>query len=136
LTKLHEVAEREKCHVDTQCLDLEPDLALDLGSEEPDWANVHARLLQDSPSGYNLVHVARYLHRPLMPVLRNLIQPGGFVVYHTFMVPSMGKPKRLRFLLNPRELLEIFAGFEIVVFRESKFPDGRPAQYLCARKPK
>eukprot|EP00026_Physarum_polycephalum_P011762 Phypoly_transcript_12005.p1 GENE.Phypoly_transcript_12005~~Phypoly_transcript_12005.p1 ORF type:complete len:296 (-),score=23.45 Phypoly_transcript_12005:61-948(-) len=136
LTKLHEVTAREKAHVTTLCLDLEPDLAPDLGAAEPNWEHVRASLLKNSSTGYDLVHVARYLHRPLMPILREIIRPGGFIVYHTFMVPSMGKPRRPRFLLNPNELLETFEGFEVVEFRESKFPDGRPAQYLCARKPK
>jgi len=71
-----------------------------------------------------------------MPVLRDIIKPGGFVVYHTFMVPSLGKPRRPRFLLNYGELAQVFSDFEVMTYREGKFPDGRPAQYLCARKPK
>lgn len=135
LNKLKEVSQREKCAVTTLCLDLEPDIALDLGTNEPDWEGLRSKLLSVCPGGYNLVHVARYLHRPLMPILRDLVKSGGFVVYHTFMVPSLGRPRRPRFLLNPSELVEIFADFKVIEFREDKFPDGRPAQYLCAQKP-
>ncbi len=70
-----------------------------------------------------------------MPVLKSIIKPGGFILYHTFMVPSIGKPRRPRFLLNQGELLEIFSGFHVVFFKEGKYSDGRPAQFLCAQKP-
>ena len=42
-----------------------------------------------------LVHVARYLHRPLFPVLKAMVAPGGFVLYHTFLRGSeaFGAPK-------------------------------------------
>ena len=54
LNKLHGVAAREKCHVDMTCLDLEPDLAPNLGSAEADWETVRTGLLQHAPNGYPL----------------------------------------------------------------------------------
>lgn len=42
-----------------------------------------------------LVHVSRYLHRPLFPVLKAMVAPGGFVLYHTFLrgCEAFGAPK-------------------------------------------
>lgn len=146
LSKLTEQSERENCHVATLLLDLEPDLA---PSPSNNWDEIQAQLLCGNVGylfyvtwhhpfdglRYDLVNVGRYLHRPLMPVLKNIIKPGGFILYHTFMVPSMGKPRRPRFLLNNGELLEIFSGFRVVFFKEGQYSDGRPAQFLCAQKP-
>lgn len=52
LTKLQEVSDRDQCQVTTMCLDLEPDLAPDLGSNEPDWDGLREKLLSHSPEGY------------------------------------------------------------------------------------
>jgi hypothetical protein len=59
----------------------------------------------------NLVNVSRYLHRPLFPVIRALVKPGGFVVYHTFMLECIkfGRPKKPEFLLKPGELARVGA---------------------------
>jgi len=86
--------------------------------------------------GYDLVHIGRYLHRPLLPKLNELVSMGGFIVYHTFMVPSLGKPKKPKFLLQVGELHDHFGGdgFKIVQYRESTLEDGRPFQFICAQK--
>ncbi|EGG23599.1 hypothetical protein DFA_05733 [Cavenderia fasciculata] len=102
--------------------------------------HLEATLLNLSPGqeGYELVNVARYLYRPLLPIIASIVKPGGFVLYHTFMVPSNGKPKRPRFLLNYNELKERFLSskFEIIKYQETKLlEDGRPVQFLLARKP-
>ncbi|EGC37214.1 hypothetical protein DICPUDRAFT_30626 [Dictyostelium purpureum] len=88
----------------------------------------------DGGGGYDLVHVARYLYRPLFPVLGDLVKPGGFVVYHTFMVPGT-KPKKPRFLLNTNELKERFNGFVVLDYKETHLDDGRPIQVIFAQRP-
>ncbi|EFA81644.1 hypothetical protein PPL_05637 [Heterostelium album PN500] len=96
-----------------------------------------AQLRALSPvNGYHLVHVARYLYRPLLPIIAELIVPGGFVVFHTFMHPSKGKPKRPRYLLNYNELKERFTNslFDIIEYQETLLEDNRPIQFLLARK--
>jgi len=119
LNRATEGATREKCEIRTLCIDLECELDSTLGGH----------------TGYDLLHVARYLHRPLMPILKSLIAVGGFIVYHTFMVPSMGKPRKPKFLLEVGELKQYFGdGFKIVEYREGTLSDGRPAQYICAQK--
>lgn len=46
----------------------------------------------------HIVHVSRYLHRPLFPLLKAMVAPGGFVLYHTFLRGSeaFGAPKCVR----------------------------------------
>lgn len=141
MNRLEASAARDNSDVTALYLDLEPDLAeenlkTNVTVDTQTWDLLRKELLSKQPEGYDLVHVARYLHRPLMPILRDIIKPGGFIVYSTFMVPSMGRPKRPRFLLDRGELVRIFEGYEVFSFSESHYPDGRPAQYLCARKPK
>jgi SAM-dependent methyltransferase len=86
---------------------------------------------------YELVHVARYLHRELFPVLRELVRPGGTVFYHTFMsgVEAFGKPRRPRFILQPGELKTLFSGWTVLDYQETTLSDGRPVQLIAAQKP-
>lgn len=86
---------------------------------------------------YTLVHVARFLHRPLLGPGGGIdvcLAPGGFVVYSTFMV-GCTKPSKPKHLLNAGELRDAFAAWQIVAYEETRLDDGRPVQCLCARKP-
>lgn len=90
---------------------------------------------------YTLVHFARFLHRPMLApdtgVIPKLVAPGGFLVCHTFMEPCK-KPGKPQFLLKKNELLDLFRDtfkWEIVEYQETHLFDGRPIQFLCARKP-
>lgn len=86
---------------------------------------------------FDAVVVANYLHRPLFPALIEALQPGGVLIYETFMLGNerFGKPSNPAFLLRPGELFEAFgtrlavAGFEQGVVEQPK-----PAviQRLCA----
>ena len=40
---------------------------------------------------YDLVTVLRFLHRPLLPAIRECVAPGGFVVYETFHRRDAGR---------------------------------------------
>ncbi|CAM9510799.1 unnamed protein product [Pylaiella littoralis] len=66
--------------------------------------------------------VFNYLHRPLIPNLRDSIKPGGLVLYKTFTWehPSIGvRPSNPAFLLGPGELkADLFAGWEVLHFFE------------------
>lgn len=83
----------------------------------------------------DLVNVSRYLHRPIMPAIADMINPGGFIVYHQFMV-GCTKPRRARFLLEEGELARFFTerGFEIIEDRVFPISDGRPCSWFLARK--
>ncbi|GAM16832.1 hypothetical protein SAMD00019534_000070 [Acytostelium subglobosum LB1] len=95
------------------------------------------RSLSPSKHGFHFINVARYLYRPLLPIIDELVLPGGFLLFHTFMLPSKGKPKRPRYLLNYNELkLRFSRNFDIVEYQETVLEDSRPIQILLAMKKK
>lgn len=61
---------------------------------------------------FGAVVVTNYLHRPLFARLFDALQPGGVLLYETFMEGNerFGKPDRPAFLLNDGELLELVRG--------------------------
>ncbi|PRP78210.1 Methyltransferase type 11 [Planoprotostelium fungivorum] len=89
------------------------------------------------PRGLSLIHVGRYLHRPLFPAMKEMIIPGGFVVYHTFMrgCEQFGRPKNPNFILEEQELKRIFYNWTIIDYSEQFLDDGRPIQLIVAQKP-
>ena len=83
------------------------------------------------------VIVTNYLHRPLFPQLRDAVAEGGVLIYETFARgnEAFGKPSNPAFLLQPRELLDVFAtGFFIVAYEDGELETPRRArvQRLCA----
>lgn len=81
--------------------------------------------------------VSRYLHRPLLPLLPEMLQPQGVLIYETFMVGNerFGRPSNPDFLLEPNELLNVFAGrLRIVAFEQGEVHHPKPAelQRICA----
>jgi tellurite methyltransferase len=88
---------------------------------------------------FDLIHVSRYLHRPLYESLRQMVRPGGFVVFSTFMrgCEELGKPRRPQFILEVNELKQVFGpenGFFIYEYSEKRMDDFRPLQHICAQK--
>ena len=84
---------------------------------------------------FELISVARYLHRPLFPVIKRLLKKGGVIVYHTFMVGSeaFGSPKNPNFLLKAGELADVFSDAEILLDEVVTLADGRPMSMFVAR---
>lgn len=85
--------------------------------------------------------VTNYLHRPLFPMLIDSLRPGGALIYETFAAgnEAYGKPKNPRFLLEPNELVEAFAGPLVVfAYEDGKVETPKPAvvQRIAAIKPK
>jgi len=83
--------------------------------------------------------VTNYLHRPLIPVLAESLEPGGVLIYETFARGNerFGKPSNPAFLLAPGELLEAARGkLRVIAFEDLVVDDPRPAavQRLCARR--
>jgi SAM-dependent methyltransferase len=72
------------------------------------------------------VVVFNYLHRPLMPRLRDAVAPGGRMFYETFTArqAERGHPKNPAFLLKEGELPELMQPLTILRSREGEF-DGR-----------
>ncbi len=68
------------------------------------------------PGSFGAILVFRYLHRPLMPFIKDLLAPGGILVYETFTVDQakFGKPTNPDFLLKPGELDGWFGSWEVL----------------------
>ncbi len=88
---------------------------------------------------FGAVVVTNYLHRPLMPVLLDALEPGGVLLYETFMIGNerFGKPSRPDFLLKDGELLEMVRGKFSVVAYEARLisePHMAMVQRIAARR--
>jgi len=88
---------------------------------------------------FGAVVVTNYLHRPLMPALLDAVDPGGVLLYQTFMIGNerFGKPSRPEFLLRDGELLELVRGRFSVTAYEARLvsePAMAMVQRIAARK--
>lgn len=88
---------------------------------------------------YDAVVVTNYLYRPRFDAMLGLVQPGGMLIYETFMVGNerFGKPSNPAFLLQPGELVErLRADWMLVGFEQGEIAAPRPAavQRVCAMK--
>jgi rhodanese-related sulfurtransferase len=110
---VRDTAQKLSLQIETTVADLEADPA---GNAE------------DSPLNrrYDAILVFNYLHRPLLPKLRDALAPGGRLFYETFTTrqAERGHPKNPDFLLRDGELAELVAPLTILRSREGEF-DGR-----------
>ena len=88
---------------------------------------------------FDAIVVTHYLHRPLLPVLVDSLEPGGILVYETFARGNerFGQPSNPDYLLAPGELLEAVRGrLRVLAFEDLVVDEPRPAalQRLCARR--
>ena len=88
---------------------------------------------------FGAVIVTNYLHRPLFPHLFAALEPGGVLLYETFMAGNerFGKPSRPDFLLQDGELLERVRGHFSVVAYEARMisePKMAMVQRIAARR--
>ena len=78
---------------------------------------------------YDVIVVARFLDRRLIPRLVDALRPGGHVVYdHHYITPAVvDGPSSRRFRARPNELLERFRTLRILSYEEGIVadPDGR-----------
>lgn len=88
---------------------------------------------------FDVVVVANYLWRPLLPRVLAAVAPSGLLVYETFLEghERIGRPTNPDFLLRRGELRAATAdGFETIAFEEG--PEGEPPtamrQRICARR--
>ena len=118
--RLADVANKLGFRIDAEVMDLETDPPPALGAGE-----------------YDVVLVFNYLHRPLMPMVREAVAPGGLVFYETFTVKQAerGHPRNPAFLLHDGELPALMAPFEILRAREGEV-EGRCIASAVARRPK
>ena len=86
---------------------------------------------------FDLVMVMRFLNRDLFEPIKQMIKPGGWIVFQTFTegVENFGSPKNPNFILKPNELSQVFEDFKIITDRMDELPDGRPVASFIAQKP-
>lgn len=92
------------------------------------------------PGTYDLVCVFYYLQRDLFSPIRAGVKRGGTVVaaIHLNDGKEDAKPANPAFLLEPGELKQLFADWEITYYREGESDEGghhHDTAYLIARKP-
>jgi tellurite methyltransferase len=120
LTFLRATAARLSLRIDTAVVDLETDPPPDL-----------------PVAAFDVVMVFNYLHRPLIPALKEAVKPGGLIFYETFTTrqAERGHPRNPAFLLRDGELAELVAPFAIGRAREGEY-DGRFIASIVAERPK
>ena len=87
---------------------------------------------------FDAILAFNYLHRPLIPDIRNSLVEGGLLLYETFTVQqaSIGRPSNPDYLLQPGELRDWFEDWEILhYFEGSEQEPQRHFANLVARKP-
>lgn len=99
--------------------------------------DLEANIWPQSELLYDGLVVSRYLYRPLLPTLATMLNPGGVLIYETFMVGNehYGKPSNPNFLLNQNELLESYSPLlKIISFEQGEEQLPRPVvmQRICA----
>jgi SAM-dependent methyltransferase len=87
---------------------------------------------------FGAVVVTNYLHRPLMPALLDSVEPGGVLLYQTFMEGQQrfGKPANPAHLLRDGELLDLVRDrFSVTAYEARLLSDPmRMVQRLAARR--
>lgn len=88
---------------------------------------------------FDAIVMTNYLHRPLLPVLVDALEPGGLLLCETFAQGNerFGKPSNPDFLLRPGELLEAVRGkLRVLAFEDLTVGEPRPAclQRVAARR--
>lgn len=91
------------------------------------------------PSGpFDLAINLFFLHRPLLAQVMTLIRPGGYVILRTFSQVGVEQygPVNKEISLEPGELLQIFADWEILLYEEGLEPSkkGGTLAGIVARK--
>lgn len=88
------------------------------------------------PGSLDAVVVTNYLHRPHFPRIAASLREGGVLLFETFGAGNerLGRPRNPDFLLRPGELLQAFAGLQVIAYEHGIERLPRPAvrQRLCA----
>ena len=84
---------------------------------------------------YDVIVIARFLHRPLIPRLIDALRPGGHIVYdHHYITPAeVGGPRSRRFRARPNELLERFRALRVLFYEEGIVTDPDGGRMALAR---
>ncbi|MBS3756805.1 MAG: methyltransferase domain-containing protein [Desulfobacterales bacterium] len=85
---------------------------------------------------YDVIICFNYLHRPLIPTIKQGLRLGGMVVYEIFLVDQarFGRPKNPDHLLGHNELLLMFRDFRCLRYHEGEMETGRAVAGIIAQK--
>jgi tellurite methyltransferase len=88
-------------------------------------------------SAFDLIICFYYLHRPLIPEIKQALKPGGVVVYETYICDQAqwGKPSNPDHLLQHDELLNMFHDWRIIKYREGIIEPKKAIASIIACKP-
>ena len=105
-----------------------------------DFEQPGSRPLHDK--SYSAILVFRYLHRPLLPAIKQAVCPGGLVIYETFTVDQaeLGRPKNPDYLLQHGELEACFKDWKILhnfdgIVENDKLQQHQALAQIVARRP-
>ncbi len=89
-----------------------------------------------SPGGYDVIICFNYLHRPLIPAIRQGVRRGGMVAYETFIVDQarFGRPRNPDHLLKHNELLHMFRDFRCLRYHEGLMGADRAVAGIIAER--
>ena len=99
------------------------------------WIETDLDGLEIERDAYDVIVVARFLDRPLIPRLVDALRPGGHVVYdHHHITPvDVAGPSSPRFRARPNELLERFRTLRILSWEEGIVTDHDGRRVALAR---
>ncbi|MFW6004953.1 MAG: methyltransferase domain-containing protein [Desulfonatronovibrionaceae bacterium] len=102
---------------------------LNISVRQTDLENGRADILPEDL--FRAVMVFRYLHRPLMPQIKQSVRPGGVVIYETFTFEQarLGKPSNPDFLLKDNELLDWFRDWQVLKHYQGRLE--HPERYMA-----
>jgi 2-polyprenyl-3-methyl-5-hydroxy-6-metoxy-1,4-benzoquinol methylase len=89
------------------------------------WRQADLESIQLPAAAYDLIVNVNYLQRSLMPQIKSALNPGGFIIFETYLIDqqTIGHPKNPNYLLAHNELLEHFRDFRVLYYREGKFAE-------------
>jgi tellurite methyltransferase len=85
---------------------------------------------------YDLIANFYFLNRSLIPEIKRGLKRGGKVIFETYLLEqralSTAGPKNPKYYLKPNELLMLFNGFRILLYREGIFKEGKRKKAIAS----
>jgi tellurite methyltransferase len=133
-----------RCGFDVEGVDISPEAvagalkaAREAGVHLDAWVDdLESEAYSISPGAYEVIICFNYLHRPLIPLIKQGLRTGGMVVYETFIVDQalFGKPGNPDHLLKHNELLHLFDDFRCLRYHEVVMDNDKAVAGIVAEK--
>jgi tellurite methyltransferase len=87
-------------------------------------------------ASYDVIICFNYLHRPLIPKMKDALRTEGMIVYETYIVDQaqFGRPRNPNHLLERNELLNMFREFRCLRYREGIIENRKALAGIIAEK--